>query len=54
MSKRTTFAYDFAYAGPRLALIVRTCSKDPKFFILGGWANPLVEPETQDDISQYA
>jgi hypothetical protein len=25
-----------------------------KFLILGGWANPEVEPETLDDITQYA
>jgi hypothetical protein len=24
-----------------------------KFLILGGWANPVVEPETLDDITQY-
>jgi hypothetical protein len=24
-----------------------------KFFILGGWANPEVEPKTLDDITQY-
>jgi hypothetical protein len=28
-------------------------SRNEKFFILGGWANPLVEPETLDDITLY-
>jgi hypothetical protein len=29
------------------------CQAGPKFFILGGWANPLVEPESLDDITLY-